>query len=44
MKSIRLWKIKTGDIGIEGLEKYLKEFNQVEILDLLDNNITSLGC
>lgn len=30
-----------GDIGIQGLVDYLKEFGQVEILDLLDNHITT---
>jgi hypothetical protein len=42
--TVRLWKIAAQDQGLQALAEYLVEFPQVEILDLLDNSITYLGC
>lgn len=42
--SLRLWKIQAGDEGIRALCDYILVNNQLEVLDLLDNGITPLGC
>jgi len=45
IRSIRLWKIKACDEGIRSLCEYLTSCNlNVEIMDLLDNSISPLGC
>lgn len=44
IRSLRLWKINAGDEGINALSNYLLENPDLEIIDLLDNNITKNGC
>lgn len=46
VKHIEIWKAKIEDEGIRNICKYLelREGNQVDVLDVLDNQITSLGC
>ena len=40
----RLWKVFTEDEGVHSLCQYLTENPEIEVLDLLDNKITYLGC
>ena len=44
IRSLRLWKINAGDEGINALSNYLLSNPDLEIIDLLDNGITKLGC
>ena len=44
IRSLRLWKIQAGDEGIRALCAYLQINKELDVLDLLDNGITSLGC
>lgn len=44
IRSLRLWKIQCGDEGIRSLCEYLTVNNELTVLDLLDNNISSIGC
>jgi Ran GTPase-activating protein (RanGAP) involved in mRNA processing and transport len=44
LKSFRVWKADFGDEGLRIMSKYLICENQLEVLDLLDNGITVLGC
>ena len=41
---IRLWKVGTEDEGVHSLCQYLLENPDIEVLDLLDNKISYLGC
>ena len=41
---IRLWKVFTEDEGVHSLCQYLVENPNIEVLDLLDNKISYLGC
>lgn len=43
-RSIRLWKTGCEDEGVRSVCQYMEETNSVIILELLDNNITPLGC
>ena len=43
-KSIRLWKTGSADEGVRSIVAYLKINSNVQILELLDNDITKLGC
>jgi Ran GTPase-activating protein (RanGAP) involved in mRNA processing and transport len=43
-KSIRLWKTSCEDEGVRALCEYLKIAPNVLLLELLDNQITKLGC
>ena len=42
--SIRLWRAGAGDEGTRAVCQYIETTNSVTILELLDNNITPLGC
>lgn len=44
LKSVRFWKIKAQDEGVRALSKYMMQNKTVEVVDLLDNEITPLGC
>lgn len=44
LKSIRLWKTECQDEGIRALVEYMKVNDNIEVVDLLCNGITSLGC
>lgn len=41
---MRIWKGNIGDEGLRFISKYLSSTNKLELLDLMDNNISSLGC
>lgn len=43
-KSIRLWKTFCEDEGVRAVCQYLEVGKNVAFLELLDNNITELGC
>ena len=43
-KSIRLWKTFCEDEGVRSVCQYLEHGRNVAFLELLDNNITPLGC
>ena len=43
-KSIRLWKSGCEDEGTRAVCLYLKANLNVQVLELLDNGITKLGC
>ena len=43
-KSIRLWKAACQDEGVRWTCNYIAMCAQVQILELLDNDITPLGC
>ena len=40
----RMWKVAAQDEGVHSIAEYLVDNPQVEVLDLLDNAITHLGC
>lgn len=42
-KSIRLWKVRAEDEGTRVICKYMEKAKKVEVLDLLNNDITPLG-
>ena len=42
--SIRLWKVYCEDEGVRAVCQYLEMNKNVAFLELLDNNITPLGC
>lgn len=44
LKSIRFWKIKAQDEGVRALASFMLQNKTVLIVDLLDNEITPLGC
>lgn len=44
IRSLRLWKIQAGDEGVRALCDYLLTNKELDVLDLLDNGITQLGC
>ena len=44
LKSIRLWKTRLGDKGLEALCAFIAEAKELTILDLLENGITAKGC
>lgn len=44
LKKLRLWKIKTEDEGLRAICNYIEKSQTIEYLDLLDNDITPLGC
>ena len=39
-----VWKAEFGDEGVRILSKYLMGDNNLEVIDLLDNGVTALGC
>ncbi len=43
VRSLRLWKIKTEDYGLEKVCQYVREVSSVNTLDLIGNNITEKG-
>ncbi len=43
VRSLRLWKIKTEDYGVEKVCQYVREIAAVNTLDLTGNNITEKG-
>ena len=44
LKKIRFWKIDLQDEGVRSICNYIEKVNSIEFLDLMDNNITALGC
>lgn len=44
IRSLRLWKINAGDIGLKAVCDYLAENTDLLVLDMLDNGITNYGC
>lgn len=44
LKTIRLWKVRTEDEGVRAICNYIEKAQTIEYLDLLDNDITPLGC
>ncbi len=44
LKKIRIWKGAIGDEGARFIAKYLTTNYSLELIDLLDNGITPLGC
>lgn len=44
LSSIRIWKASIGDEGVRNICKYASQVGRLEILDLLDNGVTMLGC
>jgi hypothetical protein len=41
---MRLWKVNVDDEGLRSICNYVEKVNTIEYLDLMDNNITPLGC
>jgi Ran GTPase-activating protein (RanGAP) involved in mRNA processing and transport len=44
LKTLRLWKVKAEDEGIRSICNYIEKAQTITYLDLLDNEITPLGC
>jgi hypothetical protein len=44
LKTLRLWKVKAEDEGIRSICNYIEKVQTIEYLDMLDNDITPLGC
>jgi Ran GTPase-activating protein (RanGAP) involved in mRNA processing and transport len=44
LKKVKIWKGKIGDEGVRFICKYLSTANSLDILDLMNNGITALGC
>jgi Ran GTPase-activating protein (RanGAP) involved in mRNA processing and transport len=44
LRKIRLWKANVNDEGLRSICNYAEKVNTIEYLDLMDNNITLLGC
>jgi|JI6StandDraft_1071083.scaffolds.fasta_scaffold25571_6 Ran GTPase-activating protein (RanGAP) involved in mRNA processing and transport len=44
LKTIRLWKVKAEDEGVRSICNYIEKAQTIEYLDLLDNDISPLGC
>jgi Ran GTPase-activating protein (RanGAP) involved in mRNA processing and transport len=44
LKKIRLWKIDLQDEGLRSICNFIDKMSTIEYLDLMDNNITALGC
>ena len=44
LKKIRIWKADLQDEGLRSICNYIDKCNTIEYLDLMENNITSLGC
>lgn len=44
LKILRLWKVDARDEGVRTICNYMLKSKTIEYLDLLDNNITKLGC
>ncbi len=44
LKVFSVWKAEFGDEGVRILSKYLMGDNNLEVIDLLDNGVTALGC
>jgi len=43
-KSIRLWKTVCEDEGVRSICAFIKDAPNLQVLELLDNDITRLGC
>lgn len=43
-KSLRLWKTDCGDEGVRSIVDWLQNNSTVQMLELLENKITDLGC
>jgi hypothetical protein len=43
-RSIRFWKVACEDEGVRAICQYLKIAHNCQLLELLDNGMTSLGC
>lgn len=44
LKKIRVWKADLQDQGVRSICNYIEKCNTIEYLDLMENNITELGC
>ncbi len=44
LKKLRLWKIRAEDEGVRSICNYIDKAQTLEYLDLLDNDISPLGC
>lgn len=44
LRKVSIWKGGVTDEGLRFLCKYLSTMNTLELIDLMDNGITSLGC
>jgi Ran GTPase-activating protein (RanGAP) involved in mRNA processing and transport len=44
LKKVRIWKGGIGDEGVRFICKFIAASNSLELLDLMDNGITALGC
>lgn len=44
LKKVRIWKGGIGDEGVRFISKFLSIKYSLELIDLLDNGITPLGC
>lgn len=44
LKKIRIWKADLQDEGVRSICNYIEKSNTIEYLDLMENNITELGC
>ncbi|EGR33938.1 hypothetical protein IMG5_030190 [Ichthyophthirius multifiliis] len=43
-KSVRLWKVRAQDEGTRTICNYMEKVKTLELLDLMDNQISKLGC
>ena len=44
LKKLRLWKVKAQDEGMRVICNFVDKCNTLEYLDLLDNEVSPLGC
>lgn len=44
LKKIRIWKADLQDEGVRSICNYIEKCNTIEYLDLMENNISELGC
>ncbi len=44
LKKIRIWKANLMDEGLRAICNFMEKCNTLQYLDLMENNITELGC
>ena len=44
LRRVRIWKGAIGDEGVRFICKFLAASSRLQVLDLMDNGITALGC
>lgn len=44
LKKVRIWKADIQDEGVRSICNFIEKCNTIEYLDLMENNITELGC